>query len=1032
MNEKNSEKKVKGSVLYTVISVMMVMTVLVFAALTLAASAHRRAANSYANNQTQYTARSVIDTICEAMQSNPEFSSQFASLEIEGQAIEVAVELPGGDTSMGTIVGNPTITLLGTGTEYGYNSSKNMYKISATVKMSGQENTVAGYFLAEKVDNSMPFNYALVALEGADNFNNIGVMGGVSAGSNQNFNFSAHNADAVIQSPININGNLNVAAGAEIILSKTGEGVFVSDNITFENAGQTVKSDIKYDLDHKVNYRDLPYVYVGGSINYYDSDYMLGSETNPVIIFADSIQCKNLSNNYPIWGDVYLFGVKSASNIYHNFNPETGILPWDSDILKKEDNAINSSYKGGNLYSMGTINAGSNSPKIISNLANNVVAETINFNASAKTSGAVVSKNVVINGNPSFSENKSYSYEFEDGLYVDLERFSINGDFIVNEYKYTQPVIGSRDVEIYDGYTENYYTNINEETGQPYIHGQNQVLQWDNYLDVYYDLSSIIPADADTFTVEPIVEVDVSPIDGIEYYESPYVVCQFRKYNGLNEHGDEVYAGQYGHSCEFREYVNFNTISTLSGGQFKDHTKGKLAINFTAWNSDYNKPILINSISVKFKITAYKTEYFIASQIDNREYLRTVNDYAFDKNGNVIYIDDIDKSVKLEKSEDGFGGYELKISKADLTVIEEGEETNPSEVTYEEIGIYDYDDLDSYADFLRAVVDTVTFPDSMKKVEKPDTKPTVYAPEIVDASFLEWTSYEDVSKNFVAVSKQEYEAKKQVDKAFQNINLTENLVYTFNYSKVSWVDGAGQVIEKDLSEDTEFEISSSCTFTGALSNILKIKPSAENIYIKLDNFTLTSQNASVGTTPAIIINDSGGEKRVNFLIPAGGTFSIMNSHIMTQTYYNMYINGSFDIFQNPSKQEFIPGIYFFLEYDNENPVTISASNNVMITGYIMAPTATCSLSEPYGIGYNYTTNELYLDKDAENGIASKTLSEVSDRSGIAVIGGIIAKNAQLNPNNSGCLYVNPNSLLEVKNQKEMTLGDYRCLYYQAY
>ena len=70
--------KAKGSVLYTVVAVMMIMTVFIFAALALASSANRRAFNSYANNQTQYTARSVIDSIWEAMNQNESFANQFA------------------------------------------------------------------------------------------------------------------------------------------------------------------------------------------------------------------------------------------------------------------------------------------------------------------------------------------------------------------------------------------------------------------------------------------------------------------------------------------------------------------------------------------------------------------------------------------------------------------------------------------------------------------------------------------------------------------------------------------------------------------------------------------------------------------------------------------------------------------------------------------------------------------------------------------------------------------------------------------
>ena len=47
--------KVKGTVLYTVVSVLMIMIILIMAALTISASASKRAYNSYSKAQTQYS-----------------------------------------------------------------------------------------------------------------------------------------------------------------------------------------------------------------------------------------------------------------------------------------------------------------------------------------------------------------------------------------------------------------------------------------------------------------------------------------------------------------------------------------------------------------------------------------------------------------------------------------------------------------------------------------------------------------------------------------------------------------------------------------------------------------------------------------------------------------------------------------------------------------------------------------------------------------------------------------------------------------
>ena len=76
---KNS--KVKGSVLYTVISVMMIVIVLIFAALALASSSGKRAVNTYADKQTQFTARSVVESIYKSLETNSEFSDSFSSIK---------------------------------------------------------------------------------------------------------------------------------------------------------------------------------------------------------------------------------------------------------------------------------------------------------------------------------------------------------------------------------------------------------------------------------------------------------------------------------------------------------------------------------------------------------------------------------------------------------------------------------------------------------------------------------------------------------------------------------------------------------------------------------------------------------------------------------------------------------------------------------------------------------------------------------------------------------------------------------------
>ena len=139
---------------------------------------------------------------------------------------------------------------------------------------------------------------------------------------------------------------------------------------------------------------------------------------------------------------------------------------------------------------------------------------------------------------------------------------------------------------------------------------------------------------------------------------------------------------------------------------------------------------------------------------------------------------------------------------------------------------------------------------------------------------------------------------------------------------------------------------------------------------------------------AIVVDDSGGTKKVNFLIPKNCGF-YTNGSILTKTYNEM---DYFDIIQNPDVQDKIPGITFYMEYDKSNTAVFNLDNKSVLSGYIMAPTSKFS---------------------AEGG--SKTFDYTSELknsySNLALIGGIVFKDVSFG---TACAfaYVNPNALNE--------------------
>ena len=154
------KKSFKGSVLFTVVAVMMVLIVFVMATLTIAGAANKRAYASYSKNQTTYTARSAIESVYTAMSdtSNTALSDAVKGLA-NGSSMEISVTLP--DASMGTIKDNKiTVQCLPVADRYSQvtidsatNSLKSVdrdvVKITATAVLGTEESTVSAYYLKD-------------------------------------------------------------------------------------------------------------------------------------------------------------------------------------------------------------------------------------------------------------------------------------------------------------------------------------------------------------------------------------------------------------------------------------------------------------------------------------------------------------------------------------------------------------------------------------------------------------------------------------------------------------------------------------------------------------------------------------------------------------------------------------------------------------------------------------------------------------------------------------------------------------------
>ena len=87
---KEKPKRLKGTVLFTVVSVMMVMVVFLLGTLALAATASNRAYSNYQKEQTEYTSRAVLDSVVQAIQDDSDIKKAVLGLPV-GSGMKITV-----------------------------------------------------------------------------------------------------------------------------------------------------------------------------------------------------------------------------------------------------------------------------------------------------------------------------------------------------------------------------------------------------------------------------------------------------------------------------------------------------------------------------------------------------------------------------------------------------------------------------------------------------------------------------------------------------------------------------------------------------------------------------------------------------------------------------------------------------------------------------------------------------------------------------------------------------------------------------
>ncbi len=410
------KKNVKGSVLFTVVAVMMVMIVFVMATLTLAGVANRRSYASYSKNQTTYTARAAVDSVVNVLSTpntDPNYSSalQFAtaikSIDTKGNSDTIQVSMPSGigeigyyDAS-GTFVPNKILIecVQDDYVQYAFDSSTNnmtaesdkrVLKITATSRLADEESTVSLYLIKDPIVNppsSSGAGAGLITTGGASTGSSSITVGGGTAvnlkeskwqfGKNYR-STSIGNNDTNFLGISTIVGSVNIGSNTKYTATSLGDGFTVFGDLSMQKDGMTFNSTV--DSSHITDYNKIPHVYVEGKFAYdVNAGTSFGTANTPLNLYVGGYMTAEAGTFY---SDVYIYN--------HDFSRDSS--EYDLTASEYANNDFNVSlsiqdYGGWKGYSWsGVSDGGWNSYRGLSKLfANANGSSLINWTANTLT-----------------------------------------------------------------------------------------------------------------------------------------------------------------------------------------------------------------------------------------------------------------------------------------------------------------------------------------------------------------------------------------------------------------------------------------------------------------------------------------------------------------------------------------------------------------------------------------------------------------------------------------------------------------------
>lgn len=435
MFKKNN--KVKGSILFTVVSVMAILIIFLMGTLVLATSASNRAHRTYSTSQTQYTARTAIDSILEAFSSSDDFAEAICDLSPSNSSLAVDVELDQSTlASMGDIH-DVVVEYVGQQKYYNENTKvwedKDQLKITAQVTLGGITKTATGYLIKDPPRNnsSSGGGAGFVTAGDANVSNHTNTFGGTYFNINSklapyDFNdenvfnnktylyhtenetngtkppeliFDTRNGQA-IEADFIVNGSLHLPQRVTFIYPNEGTGVAIWGNLTSDNPNQICFMSKNVTSDKEYAYNKIPYLYVDEAINIQKTVGMnIGDSNLPLNIFCGKTEITG-GSGVNIYADMYI--MDNSNSFIKAMNSGSLLGQWTSDVLNKTRDLNAVSHSSGSMFSKGSLTLEDFSVKKDVRVENDL---TINANSTDVT----IYGDVVVGGKLTITGSKNVS-----------------------------------------------------------------------------------------------------------------------------------------------------------------------------------------------------------------------------------------------------------------------------------------------------------------------------------------------------------------------------------------------------------------------------------------------------------------------------------------------------------------------------------------------------------------------------------------------------------------------------------------------